>query len=154
MYKRQFQHYDDEMPADAARGFHFAERPASAVIDRALRWLETRTPGTPVFLWVHLFDPHDPYAPAAEYLHRAGGDAYRGEIAYVDAQVSRLFDRLRARGGWDATLVIVTSDHGESLGSPCSPRLSPWSEVTMTSVASQPPRARSRSKSLETCAST
>jgi len=41
---------------------------------------------------------------------------YDGEIHYVDAEIGRLFDALRAAGRFDSTLIIVTSDHGESLG--------------------------------------
>ena len=43
-------------------------------------------------------------------------DQYDGELAYVDAQVGRLFDGLRARGRFDDTLIVVTSDHGEAFG--------------------------------------
>ncbi|MCT4685218.1 MAG: sulfatase-like hydrolase/transferase [Roseicyclus sp.] len=41
---------------------------------------------------------------------------YYGMIAEVDAQLGRLFEALKARGDWDETLVIFTSDHGEMLG--------------------------------------
>jgi len=40
---------------------------------------------------------------------------YRAEIAYTDHEIGRLFDDLRARGVLNEALVIVTSDHGESL---------------------------------------
>lgn len=41
---------------------------------------------------------------------------YYGMIAEVDAQLGRLFAALKARGDWEETLVIFTSDHGEMLG--------------------------------------
>lgn len=41
---------------------------------------------------------------------------YFGMMSEVDAQIGRLFDGIRARGAWDDTLVILTSDHGEQLG--------------------------------------
>jgi arylsulfatase A-like enzyme len=41
---------------------------------------------------------------------------YYGMIAEVDAQIGRLFDALKARGDWEETLVVFTSDHGEMLG--------------------------------------
>jgi len=41
---------------------------------------------------------------------------YDGEIHYVDAEIGRLFDALREAGRFETTLIIVTSDHGESLG--------------------------------------
>lgn len=43
-------------------------------------------------------------------------DRYDGEIAHVDAQLGRLLDELRGRGVLEDTWVIVTADHGESLG--------------------------------------
>ena len=41
---------------------------------------------------------------------------YYGMMSEVDAQLGRLFDGLRARGQWEDTLVVLTSDHGEQLG--------------------------------------
>ncbi|HXG55596.1 MAG TPA: sulfatase-like hydrolase/transferase, partial [Vicinamibacterales bacterium] len=69
----------------------------------------------PFFMWVHLYDAHAPYAPPQEFLEKAG-NAYDGEIAYVDAQVGRLLDALEAHGLTSSTVVAVTGDHGESLG--------------------------------------
>jgi len=42
--------------------------------------------------------------------------AYDGEVRTVDAEIGRLLRRLRAAGRLDDTIVVVTSDHGESLG--------------------------------------
>lgn len=61
--------YDDEMPK-AARTLQYgeyAERPAAEVVNRAVRWLDHQS-GKPFFLWVHLFDPHAPYAPPPSSL--------------------------------------------------------------------------------------
>jgi arylsulfatase A-like enzyme len=41
---------------------------------------------------------------------------YGGEVSYVDAQIGRVLDGLRASGELANTLVIITADHGESLG--------------------------------------
>jgi arylsulfatase A-like enzyme len=43
-------------------------------------------------------------------------DLYDGEVRYVDAEIGRLLDALRAAGKLENTLVVVTADHGESLG--------------------------------------
>ena len=67
-------------------------------------------------MWVHLYDPHAPYEPPAEYLAKANGNAYDGEVAYADAQVARIVDALRQRGALDSTLIVVAGDHGEGLG--------------------------------------
>jgi tetratricopeptide (TPR) repeat protein len=65
---------------------------------------------------VHLYDPHAPYTPPAEFLQRAAGNAYDGEVAYADAQVARLLDGLRSAGQLERTVIVIAGDHGESLG--------------------------------------
>jgi len=40
---------------------------------------------------------------------------YDAEVADLDAKLGRLFDKLKARGLWDRTLIVVTADHGEEL---------------------------------------
>ena len=113
-----FDTYDDQIPRDPdATDRLEAERPASVVIDRALAWLERRSPGPqgPFFLWIHLYDPHAPYNPPKEFLSRTQ-TPYDGEIAYADSQLARLLDALRARGVIDHTIVAVAGDHGEGLG--------------------------------------
>lgn len=90
------------------------EQPANVVTDRALTWLET-VKSTPFFCWVHYFDPHDPYAPPADFKN-VGADPYDGEIAFMDSQLRRLTDWLAKSGLEDSTLVVVVGDHGESFG--------------------------------------
>ena len=41
---------------------------------------------------------------------------YFGMISEVDAQLGRIWQRLRDRDEWEDTVVVVTSDHGEQLG--------------------------------------
>jgi choline-sulfatase len=116
-----FETYDDQIPRDPSATERLeAERPASAVIDRVIAWLGARSGPSPqarppFFLWVHLYDPHAPYEPPAEYRARAA-TPYDGEIAYADAQLARLLDSLRAQGQLDRTLIVVAGDHGEGLG--------------------------------------
>jgi len=103
-----------------------AQRRADATTDRALAWLDGRT-GGPFFAWVHYFDVHDPILlPPAEYLARfAPASAshadrlraiYDAELAFVDAQIGRLLDRLGELGLRDRTIVVVVGDHGQGLG--------------------------------------
>ena len=75
-------------------------------------------PGTraPWFAWIHLYDPHEPYDPPEPFRSRYAGDLYAGEIAYADATLGDFFGRLRADGALARTLVVLLSDHGESLG--------------------------------------
>ena len=47
---------------------------------------------------------------------RRVNNGYDGEIRYVDRQVGQLIARLKQRGLWEDSAVILLSDHGESLG--------------------------------------
>ncbi len=93
-----------------------SERPAREVVAAARDWLAARDRQRPYFLWVHLFDPHAPYAPPDAFLEQAGGDPYLGEVAVMDAEIGALLDDLRREGALDRTLVMVIGDHGEGLG--------------------------------------
>ncbi|MBK7977355.1 MAG: sulfatase-like hydrolase/transferase [Deltaproteobacteria bacterium] len=53
--------------------------------------------------------------PGVEFVAQFVG-RYDGEIAAADAELGRLFARLRASGLYDRSLIVVTADHGESLG--------------------------------------
>ena len=110
---RGFDHYDDRLPAGGADGFVYAERRAETVVQSAGDWILAA--GTsPWLAWVHLFDPHAPYdAPPPASPGRAPYDA---EVAYTDAMLGRLFDRLRQAGVLDRAVIVVTADHGEALG--------------------------------------
>jgi arylsulfatase A-like enzyme len=91
-----------------------ALRPAAEGVDLALEWLEKQR-GRKSFVWLHLYDPHAPYAPPFPYGSRFRDRPYDGELAYADAQLGRLFDFLRDDPDWSDTLVIVVGDHGEGL---------------------------------------
>ncbi len=101
-----------------------------------------QSPSPPWFLFLWALDPHDPYYPppgfdrwrdpgytgridgSAESVRRVRSpadvqrlvDLYDGEIAYVDQQLGRLLDHLRATGQYDDTLIVVAGDHGEAFG--------------------------------------
>jgi choline-sulfatase len=115
---RGFEVYDDNLPRGKdARRTAYVERTADRTTDAALRWLET-TPSpapAPFFLWIHYFDPHAPYEAPAAFM-AGGAKPYDGEIAFVDAQLARLLQRADELGKERPTLVLVTADHGESLG--------------------------------------
>lgn len=106
---RGFDEYDDAMSKAPGVNYDFAERRASDVVDAATRWLSAN-PG-PVFVWVHLFDPHAPYDPSAEFRT---DDPYRDEIASTDAAMATLMSAWDARGA--RGIVVATSDHGEAFG--------------------------------------
>jgi len=90
-----------------------AERRGDFVVEAALPWL--REQQGPWFAWIHLFDAHAPYA-APDPFGTRGADAYDGEIAWLDAIVGGLRGQLESAGQWADTTVVLTADHGESLG--------------------------------------
>jgi arylsulfatase A-like enzyme len=90
-------------------------RAAQFVVTEAIQAIN-RIKTRPFFLWVQLDDPRAPYFPPPDYRARFAKRLYDGDIAYADAQFTRLFDHLRASGVLDDTVLVVTADHGESLG--------------------------------------
>jgi choline-sulfatase len=113
-----FDVYDDEIPKrEGATGSLEAERRGDVVGARAIAWLRSLPDdGRPFFLWMHLYDPHAPYTPPPEWLARANGQPYDGEVAFADAQLGALLSALQATGRRERTLVVAAGDHGESLG--------------------------------------
>ena len=109
-----FDTYDDESSASSARIF-FAERRAEAVSRRALEWLDDHGDER-FFLFVHYFDPHNPYSPPEPFTARYRGDAYAGEIAYTDYCIGQVIAKLKSLGIYDSSLLVITADHGESRG--------------------------------------
>ena len=144
-FARGFEVFDDELQDDAGAANFGAglgtvyERDARTVIDRALELLDDDDE-RPTFLWVHLYDPHEPYRAPAEWLRdeaqaREGFSAqietngrvdadtqlawrrgYEAEVRYSDHHLGRLLEAWDRRAGGRLGLVIVTSDHGQGLG--------------------------------------
>jgi tetratricopeptide (TPR) repeat protein len=67
-------------------------------------------------MWLHYYDPHAPYEPPADLADRFRDDPYDGEIASVDRELARVLKAIDQRGELGSTIVLVTADHGESLG--------------------------------------
>jgi choline-sulfatase len=113
-----FQVYDDRIPEpdldSAVRGH--ADRPAGVVVDLAIQWLTRQDKTRPIFLWVHLYDPHAPYSPPPPFRENFRQRPYDGEIAYTDSQVGRLLKTVEDGGLMPNTIVSILADHGESLG--------------------------------------
>jgi len=114
---RGFDFYDDAFLGTSffEKDPALVERPAKESVDHALAWLE-RTRRRPFFLWLHLYDPHSPYRPPEPFRAQYQGRLYDGEIAYADHELGRLMDWLRSHRLYAGTLVVLVSDHGESLG--------------------------------------
>ena len=114
-----FDAYDDELWGEEdPKLFMIRERRAADTIDRALAWFDDwkgQAQRKPFFTWVHLFDPHQPHQ-APGWISARSPSGYDAEIAYADAELGRLIDALRRSGELDRTLIVLTADHGESLG--------------------------------------
>jgi choline-sulfatase len=104
-----------EIGANDARFLNTIQRRGDIPTTEAIAWLRARK-GERFFLWLHLYDPHEPYEPPEPYATRYADRPYDGEVAFSDELVGRLDSALEALGFKSDTLVVVTSDHGEGLG--------------------------------------
>jgi len=91
------------------------ERRGIDVVQHAETWL-TAHPAGPRFVWVHLYDPHDPYEPPPPYSEIYKDRLYDGEIAYADSVLGNLIQYLKKSGWYENSAIIVVGDHGEGLG--------------------------------------
>jgi arylsulfatase A-like enzyme len=102
-------------------------QPADVVLDNAGEFM-TANKDRRWFSFVHLMEPHDPYFerpftgegvgraemefPPPE-LEGAIRKAYQQEITWMDTELGKFFDWMKAEGLYDNTTIILTSDHGE-----------------------------------------
>jgi len=104
-----FDVYDDDMDGvktnDTDAPGSFAERRGETVRRAFSVWLDGALSDEPFFAWLHFFDPHLPYR-----------GSYDDEIAYADEQIGAVIAKLSEHELLDDTLIVLTSDHGESLG--------------------------------------
>jgi arylsulfatase A-like enzyme len=97
-------------------------RRADETVDALLGWLGHRPDPRPLFVWMHLFDPHKPYHPPMPFDGRWPPETqqkiqrYDSEIRYADSHISRVIDRFDEMAGRDGTVYVVTADHGEAFG--------------------------------------
>ena len=109
-----FDAYDDRISVGDSDSIALADlqRTGDQVTAASQRWLAAQPADAPWFLWVHYYDPHLPYSAPSKFTAAAPNRPYDAEIAFTDAQLGLLIagvDRSR-------TAVVVTADHGESLG--------------------------------------
>lgn len=94
------------------------QRRGDEVLAEAFKWLEANSEKK-YFAWIHLYDPHTPYDPPEPYKTEYSGrhfGLYDGEIAYVDQLMGEFRNFMEKKNLLDKTLIILTADHGESLG--------------------------------------
>jgi len=115
-FDRGFDFYDNfpEHPKTKER-WGRVERRGMEVVQHAEGWLDAHRAG-PRFVWVHLYDPHDPYEPPEPFASLYKDRLYDGEIAYADSALGHFMAYLKKQGWYDGAVVVVVGDHGEGLG--------------------------------------
>ena len=113
---RGFDFYDNfpEHPTTKER-WGRVERRGMDVVKRAQTWLAAHPAGLH-FVWVHLYDPHDPYEPPPPYLQIYKDHLYDGEIAYADSALGNFLAYLKSHNIYENSLIVLVGDHGEGLG--------------------------------------
>jgi arylsulfatase A-like enzyme/Flp pilus assembly protein TadD len=119
---RGFDYYDDAFSAQTfqQKESGLVDRRAGESVDHAIRWLKKTASGAgqprPFFLWLHLYDPHSPYDPPEPFHTEYSSHLYDGEIAYADHELGKLIAWLKQNRVYESSLIVMLSDHGESLG--------------------------------------
>ncbi len=110
-----FDTYDSELPPSSGElSIGQLQRDGDRTLAAAQGWIGRLDANNKrFFLFLHLYEPHKPYAPPARF---ASYEPYDGEIAHADEVVGRLLDGLRAADLYDRATIILVSDHGEGLG--------------------------------------
>jgi arylsulfatase A-like enzyme/Tfp pilus assembly protein PilF len=113
---RGFDYYDNfPEHADPKSRWGRAERRGGEVVEHAEKWMNEHPAGAQ-FVWVHLYDPHDPYEPPEPFATRYKDRLYDGEIAYADSVLGNFVSYLKQHGRYENSLIIIVGDHGEGLG--------------------------------------
>jgi arylsulfatase A-like enzyme/Tfp pilus assembly protein PilF len=110
-----FSTYDSDIEIEPGAALDSGQRPGAETTERAIAWLRQHASG-PVFLFLHLYEPHTPFTPPEPFKSRYASSPYDGEIATADASVGRLLAELRALALYDRAIVLLVGDHGEGLG--------------------------------------
>jgi arylsulfatase A-like enzyme len=88
------------------------ERRGMTVVEHAEAWLDKHRTG-PRFVWVHLYDPHDPYEPPPPFSEKYKDHLYDGEIAYADSALAHFIATLKKAGAYENSIIVLVGDHGE-----------------------------------------
>jgi choline-sulfatase len=115
-FDRGFDFYDNFPEHSSTKSrWGRVERRGMVVEQRAEAWL-SKHPAGPQFVWVHLYDPHDPYEPPMPYSQIYKDHLYDGEIAYADSALAHFIAYLKSSGKYRNSIIVVVGDHGEGLG--------------------------------------
>ncbi|EMX9094054.1 sulfatase-like hydrolase/transferase [Klebsiella oxytoca] len=122
----------NEKPIGRAKTFS-----GELVSSEVVNWLDKKKDNNPFFLYVAFTEVHSPLASPKKYLDMyapyisayakqhpdlfygdwadkpwRGAGEYYANISYMDAQVGKVLDKIKAMGEEDNTIVIFTSDNG------------------------------------------
>ncbi len=112
-----FDFYDDAIEIrDLAEAMGHIQRSGEATEKLVEAWVGKQPAGKPLLIFLHLYEPHTPYAPPEPYKSRFASSRYDGEIATSDAIVGDFVRFLKDKGIYDRALLVFLSDHGEGLG--------------------------------------
>lgn len=114
---RGFGLYDDDFGVDT-KGAARLERPAASTIEQVVPYIGTaaRLDMPAYFVWVHFYDPHEPYAPPEPFRSKWAGDPYLGEIAAMDDALGKLVGYFERATFPKDRKIMVLADHGEGRG--------------------------------------
>jgi arylsulfatase A-like enzyme len=89
---------------------------ADKVTDHALAWI-SRQQSKKWFMWAHYIDPHGRYVAHPNVIDYGSSesDLYDAELRWTDQELGRLFDELKRLPSNENTIIIITSDHGDSM---------------------------------------
>ena len=111
---------DDEgsVQAGGAQGVH---KRAPVVNQELFHWIDQSAPERPFFAFLNYYDVHHPYGgphnfPAGPWPQQSPVDQYDNGVRYVDDAIGQLMAEMARRGLDRKTIIVFTSDHGESLG--------------------------------------
>jgi len=110
-----FDLYNDKFLSPKQRGKLPVDRRGEEVSELAIKWIDS-LPKDRFFLWLHYYDPHADYDPPEPFRDAYSENLYDGEIAYTDMCIGLVLEKLEKLGLLKDTLVVLTGDHGESLG--------------------------------------
>jgi arylsulfatase A-like enzyme/Tfp pilus assembly protein PilF len=115
---RGFDHYFDDFDLSEfdTPSMSSVQRTGDVTVAEAVRWIDGRPGGQPFFMWLHLYDPHEPYTPPEPYKTQYSDRPYDGEVAFTDSLIGEFRQALEERDLLEKSLVILTTDHGEGLG--------------------------------------
>lgn len=89
-------------------------------VEEVIRWIDKVPKHVPLFVFLHILDPHNPYTPPGNFnlsVHKPANQidqaAYLGETAYVDDQIGLFVNYLKLSNLYRESIILVTSDHGE-----------------------------------------